>query len=79
MDFRLAIYIWKPWKKIISYQTYLYSTGATDILKFYEVLLKTLPTIGNEKLVATVPVLATIILNFAVPVVFKIPKPNVYR
>ena len=41
----------KTLKKIKSFhkQTYLYNVGATDILKFYENLFKTLPTIGNEK------------------------------
>ena len=28
---------------------YIYNIGATDIVKFDEVLLKTIPTIGNEK------------------------------
>ena len=37
-------------KKIKSFhKTYLYDIGAIDILKFYVVLFKTLPTIGNEK------------------------------
>ena len=41
----------KTLKKIKSFhkQTYLYNVGAIDILKFYENLFKTLPTIGNEK------------------------------
>ena len=41
----------KTLKKIKSFhkQTYLYNAGAIDILKFYENLFKTLPTIGNEK------------------------------
>ena len=29
--------------------TNIYNIGAIDILKFYEVLFKTLPTIANEK------------------------------
>ena len=38
----------KTLKKIKSFhsQTYLYNVGAIDILKFYENLFKTLPTIG---------------------------------
>ena len=41
----------KTLKKIKSFpkQTYLYNIGAIGILKFYENLFKTLPTIGNEK------------------------------
>ena len=37
-------------KKIKSFHNkHFYNIGAIDILKFYEVLFKTLPTIGNEK------------------------------
>ena len=41
----------KTLKKIKSFhkQTYLYNIGAIYILKFYDYLFKTLPTIGNEK------------------------------
>ena len=40
----------KTLKEIKSFQNkHIYIIGAIDILKFYEVLFKTLPTIGNEK------------------------------
>ena len=41
----------KTLKKIKSFHNkcILYNIGAIDMLKFYEVLFKTLPTIGNEK------------------------------
>ena len=42
----------KTLKKIKSFHNkhiYIYNIGAIDILKFYENLFKTLPTIGNEK------------------------------